>query len=138
MTRVPNPREALGQTKPRRSIDPDSNRQEVSAADRTKSSSLNSFYPLGKCGSRSTLWSSDYFRFKFITLFPLNLTSSSWVQSHPMSWDQQGSQRHKVVQKNRFQQASEKQTLQPYRDSLGDHRVASLLLSILGHQLVSN
>lgn len=90
--RVPKPREALGQGKPQHSRDPDSNRQEVSEADRTKASSLNSFYPLGKCGSQLTLFeSSDYFQFKFLTLFPLILTSSLWVQIHPKSWDQQGS-----------------------------------------------
>lgn len=84
------------------------------------------------------LGSSDYFQFKFITLFTLILTSSLWAQSHPVSRNQQSPQRHKVLQKNGFQQAYEKQILPPYRDSLGDHRVASLLLSILGHQLVSN
>lgn len=84
--------------------------------------------------------SSVYFQCKFITLVPLLLTSSLWVQGHPMSWDQLGFQRHKVRQKNRFQRVSEKQkqTLQPYRYSLGDHRVANLLLSILGHQLAIN
>jgi len=66
MTSVPDPREALGQIKPWHSIDPDSNRQEVSAADRTKSSSLN-FLPPGK------MWISVN------TLSPQTL--SSWSSS---------------------------------------------------------
>lgn len=63
--RVPSPREAFGQVKPRHCTDPDSNRQEVSEADRSKSSSLNSFYPLAKCGSQTTLW--------VLRLFPVSV-----------------------------------------------------------------